>query len=273
MKALKIVLNIALIAFALFAVQSCNKTEKPQVSILELGYENSAVAYIGSDLHIEAEIVAEAKVRDIRVVIEHDEAEKHEGEFSFDSTYTDKYAGVINADFHEHIDIPLETETGTYLFTMTVNDEEGQVSEKSRQLSIESPQDDEMPVITVNSAPEDGQVFTTGETISISGTVTDNYGIAGLYVGLVKESQNLTDAEVTHENTISLLHTHDFDDPANVSFDASIEIGASQDNDQPETKPINWESGNYYLLVKAPNALGGGAGLSAHYLVEVRIEK
>ncbi len=44
---------------------SCNKEEetlaKPVINLIELGLGNSHVAYIGADLHIEAEIVARRK--------------------------------------------------------------------------------------------------------------------------------------------------------------------------------------------------------------------
>ena len=53
---------IALISALGVIFTSCKKTEdvtpKPVITMNELGYENSKIAYAGSDLHIESEIVA-----------------------------------------------------------------------------------------------------------------------------------------------------------------------------------------------------------------------
>jgi hypothetical protein len=103
---------------------------------------------------------------------------------------------------------------------------------------------------------------------SIAGTITDALGIAGVYVALVKEEQNLTNSQVNSSNTITLLHTHELIDPKNVSFSASIKVGATTDNDITP-KAINWTSGNYYIVVKSP-AIDGEVGFSARYPVVLR---
>ena len=46
---------------------------KPVIDLLELGLNDSHMAYIGGDLHIEAEIVAEGKISTIEVEIHQEE--------------------------------------------------------------------------------------------------------------------------------------------------------------------------------------------------------
>ena len=60
----RILLVVIAFATGLF-LTSCEKEDevaKPVISGLELGIGNSHVAYIGADLHIETEIVAEGKI-------------------------------------------------------------------------------------------------------------------------------------------------------------------------------------------------------------------
>jgi hypothetical protein len=258
---------------------SCEEDVKPPViSDVEVGLKNSKTAYVGADLHLEATIVAEGKISKIQVTIhpaseaEHVSAMKaksattHEDEWEVDTTYT-KFSGLKNTTFHEHIDIPVNAEQGAYHLHIIVVDMEGNSTEFEEEgLTISAPVADGVkPTITISTAPTANQVFTTGQTITISGNITDALGLAGTYIGLVKVSQNLTDAQVSSSNTITLLHFHDFTDPKNYSFSASIQVGTAKDNDITP-KDATWTAGEYYLVVKAP-AVDGEAGFSAHYPV------
>ena len=89
-----------------------------------------------------------------------------------------------------------------------------------------------------------------------------------MYIGLVREDQNLTDAEVNATNTITILHTHEFDSPDSHNFSASITVGATQDNNitpKDITGDIAWQSANYYIVVKCKDAFGGNWTFSNHY--------
>jgi hypothetical protein len=265
--------------FLIFTATSCKKEEKtnlPSIIITELGYENTKTAFPGSDLHMEATIVAEGKIASIIVEI-HPEGEHSlksgssllAGSWGFDSTYTGKYAGVKNTEFHEHIEIPATADTGHYHFHFILTDMEGNQSAVEEELHITIPTDREAPVVTVNNAPSDGQAFVNGQTITISGVVTDDIAIAEIYIALVAQSQGLPDSLVNQVNTITLLHTHEFHDPSSVSFQAQLIVGAATDNDEPDPKPITWTPGNYYILVKSPDAFGGNVGFSAHYPIVI----
>ncbi len=253
---------------------SCEKDEvptaEPVVNLTELGYDNNKVGYLGTDLHIEAEIVAEAGIDKVTIEIhpegEHD-PDGHDHGWEFEVTF-DKFSGLKNTTFHEHIDIPVTAEAGDYHFHFAVTDLDGRQTIAEAELEVKQPDDATAPTMSITSAPSNNQVFDNGETITISGTVSDDKALGGMYIGLVREDQNLTNAEVKATNTITLLHTHDFDSPASHSFSASIVVGASQDNNitpKDIIGDIAWQSGNYYILVKCKDAFGGNWAFSERY--------
>jgi hypothetical protein len=271
----RVLLSLLLAASLIFV--GCKKDEeyaKPTVSLSELGYENSKIGYAGSELHIEADIVAEATINKVTVEIHHEGDDGrtvatilHEDEWEVDTTYT-KFSGKKNATFHEHIDIPVHAEVGDYHVHIVVTDMEGQSITVEDELEVQHPTDAVAPEMTISSAPANGQVFANGETITISGSVTDDKALGGMYIGLVRVDQNISDADVNATNTITLLHTHEFDSDASHNFSASIEVGAAQDNNiTPKniTGDIAWQSANYYLVVKCKDAFGGNWTISNQY--------
>jgi hypothetical protein len=133
-------------ALTIFSLSSCNKDKeisKPEIKSFELGNDNSNSAYPGSDLHIEADIVAEGKINRIEIKIHHEgeHGKKFasyilsEGEWEVDSTYV-KFSGLKNTIFHEDLDIPADAETGDYHFHFAVIDMEGNKAEVERELEI-----------------------------------------------------------------------------------------------------------------------------------------
>ena len=267
-------ISLLLIVSGLVLFNSCDKDDediiKPVISDLELGIGNSHVAYQGADLHIEAEIEAEGRIDVITVEIHQEEGSSDEIEASYD-----EYAGLKNTTFHKHVDIPAETPTGTYHVHITVTDQEGNQTTVEDEIEIEELADEEAPEINISSAPESGKSYANGETITISGTITDNISLAGMVVALVKESDNISDADVTGVNTsvIIMLHTHDFEDPDETEFTASIAVGAANDNNMTPAaiEGANaWRPGNYYILVKCKDAKGNWA-YSSHYPIVINL--
>ncbi len=281
MKKRNIVVAIALgVAVFFTACEDEDPTiAKPEVTIMELGvgetHGDDHTAIVGSDLHIEAEIVAEGTIDLVKVLI-HPEGEEHksamhEDEWELDTTYT-KFSGLKNTTFHEHVDIDTSAEAGEYHFDIIVTDMEGNQSSAEAELEIILPDDAVAPEITVASVPTSNQSFNDGESISISGLITDDKALGGLYIGLVREDQNLTDAEVNDNNTITILHTHDFDSYLSHNFSSSITVGAAQDNNiTPKniTGDIAWQSGNYYIVVKCKDEFGGNWTFSDHYPIVI----
>jgi hypothetical protein len=98
MKQIHFLLYAFIIAVAVFTT-SCDKDDDvtpPVISDLEIGYSNSLTGYLGSDLHVEATILAPGKIANIRIVI-HPEGEDdhksalgiaHNEAWEVDTTFT-----------------------------------------------------------------------------------------------------------------------------------------------------------------------------------------
>ncbi len=279
----KIKLITVLLTAVIISLNSCKKDDeivpKPQINNFELGYENNKIGFPGTDLHLEAEIIAEGKIDKVTIEIhpegEHGEKSTtsvlHDGEWEYDSTYAE-FSGLKNTTFHKHIDIPIDAEIAHYHFHFIVTDMEGNQTEIEEVLEIQQPNDTEAPVVNVTSAPSANEVFSNGQTISISGLVSDDKALGGMYIGLVREDQNLSDADVNASNTITILHTHDFESHTTHNFSANIIIGAAQDNNitpKDITGDIAWQSANYYIIVKCKDAFGGNGTISNHYPIVI----
>ncbi len=141
---------MAIVLIAVFFV-SCEEDEvkMPEILSFELGYDNSRTAYLGSDLHIDADIIAENGID--RIVVEiHYEGDHHhhhkssviahsDHEWEFDHAYTE-FQGLKNTTFHKHIDIPLDAKPGEYHFHFKVIDMEGYSAEIEDDLEIKEPE-------------------------------------------------------------------------------------------------------------------------------------
>jgi hypothetical protein len=145
MKTSNVILALFLAA-TVFSFNACTKDKvvsKPEIKSFELGHDNSGYAYPGSDLHIEADIVAEGKISSIEIKIHHegDHGKKFasyilsEGEWEVDSAYI-KFSGLKNTIFHEDLDVPADAEAGDYHFHFAVIDMEGNKAEVERELEI-----------------------------------------------------------------------------------------------------------------------------------------
>jgi len=161
--------RIFLIAIAFTAglfFTSCDNDDevaKPVITILELGegdsHGNDHTAIIGSDVHIEVDVVAEGKIDKIQVRIhpegEHEEDGMNE-EWEIDTTYT-KFSGLKNTTFHEHLDIALEAEPGQYHFDFVVTDMEGNQSSAEADLEIQNSDDAAISGISISNAQTNNQ--------------------------------------------------------------------------------------------------------------------
>ena len=249
MKTNAILLGVAF-AMGLF-FSSCEDEEvipKPVIGEVELGVANSHVAYIGSDLHIDVEVVAEGKIDVITVEIHKEDGSGEEIEVEF----TD-YSGQKNGTFHEHVDIPSGMAAGEYHFHLTVTDQVGNATTIEEELTLEESTDTESPEISISEAPAENEEFSTGQSISISGQVTDNVGIGGIVVALVREGGS------QEPDDVIIMQLEYFQDTDEVDFSAAIEAGASQDNQETpeEIEGDNaWQSGGYYILVRAWDTIG-----------------
>lgn len=113
-----------------FLMTSCEDTDMPTIDMHEFGYENTGTASPGGDLHMDAEIVAEGTIDEVRIEIHGEDSHKKDGDHSaaegweVDEVFAD-YSGLKNATFHEHIEVPETSALGMYHFYMKVTDMEG----------------------------------------------------------------------------------------------------------------------------------------------------
>lgn len=145
--------SLLFISIASVLLVACEKEiSAPVIKNVEIGYENSKTAYIGGDLHIEADIIADGKIANIRLVIHHEEegaehapkmkisgAAAHTEEWEVDSIYTGVYANVKNTNFHEHIEIPEYAEAGSYHLHLYVTDLEGSQTVIEEEITLLTP--------------------------------------------------------------------------------------------------------------------------------------
>ena len=117
---------------------ACSKDDDavpvPDLTGVEIGSDNSKIAYAGSDIHIEAQITAPGNIASVAVEI-HPEA--GDG-WKFDSVYTTGFVGLKSAEFHKHIDIPADALTGHYHLHFVVTDQRGQKKELEAEIEIKN---------------------------------------------------------------------------------------------------------------------------------------
>lgn len=137
MKTNKILNSFVLAMIVLIGISSCKKDDqvviKPTITDLEVGHENNKTGYPGHDIHLEAEIFAPGKIKDISIEIH---SAEHEEGWSLNKTFTQGYTGSKNVDFHEHIDIPEDAAPGEYHLHIVVTDQEGNATKEESDLIL-----------------------------------------------------------------------------------------------------------------------------------------
>ena len=143
--------NFKLIAITLFLgtfLYSCNSdddgssSDAPLISNFEYGegssHSTNQVAYKGSDIHIEADISAEAIVSSITLSIHAHDLTPSDGEEDWDfvQVFTDSNYLALNPTFHEHIDVPTNIPSGEYHVELLVIDESGNSTEVEGYIQI-----------------------------------------------------------------------------------------------------------------------------------------
>ena len=144
--------SLLFISIATVLLVACEKEiSAPVIKNVEIGHANSKTAYIGGDLHLEADIIADGKIANIRLVIHHEEEAEHAPkmkisgvvlhaeEWEVDTIYTGVYANVKNTTFHEHIEVPEYAEPGSYHLHLYVTDLEGNQSMIEEEITILRP--------------------------------------------------------------------------------------------------------------------------------------
>lgn len=143
--------HLTIIALSIFTLYACSNDDDvlalkaPTISNFEYGegssHSTEPVGYIGSDIHLEAEIYAEATISSISVEIHAHDLTPGDGEveWDFEQIFTGNKYLVANPTFHEHIDIPDNIPAGEYHIVLTATDELGNSTEIEGYIQILAP--------------------------------------------------------------------------------------------------------------------------------------
>lgn len=204
---MKISLKSFIVLFISFIfISSCKKDEDeiipvPSFNNLEIGTDNNKTAYPGSDIHIEAEILAPATIASVKLEIH---PQSGEG-WSYEQEYTEGFSGLKNAEFHKHIDIPAEAPLGLYHVHLSVTDALGQSTELESELELKF--DPSLPVVTgLEVSPN-----TAGTDLHLEAVISATNKIAKVVVevhGSAWEKEfEFTDAAMVGQTTYN-FHKH-----------------------------------------------------------------
>jgi len=270
MKYFKYICILFAAVFIIFT--SCKKddedTTDPVISGLEIGVGNSKVLYQGGDVHLQFEASDDTELGYYKVEI-HYEGKGVASEWEYSNQWNFE-TGLKNSLIHHHdILVPPDADPGDYHFHLTLVDKAGNSASEEHDVEVKVPTDTTAPVISVTTIPSGS--YSTGDTIRIAGNVTENDSLGGVYIALMKTSDNIPDSEikppcVSGGTAIAgFLHNHDFPIPDSYSFDVYLVVGQTQDNDY-HVGPcdISWGTGDYYVVVKSPDK-SGNVGFSQHY--------
>ena len=132
LKVTKLFLAFLTVAALFTACKKDKITSAPTISDLEVGHDNNKTAFPGTDIHIEAELLAEATIASVKLEIQPVSGIG----WKFVEEYKDGFVGQKNAEFHKHIDVPADAALGKYLIRLSVTDQQGQITKIESDLEI-----------------------------------------------------------------------------------------------------------------------------------------
>jgi len=114
----------------------------PTITAMEVGPNNSKVAHPGNDVHVEAQIVATANMESVTLEIN----PKSGTGWKLNTVYTEGFAGLKNAEFHKHVDVPADAALGSYTVKLKVRDTNGKETTVASDLELSN--DPSLPKVT-----------------------------------------------------------------------------------------------------------------------------
>jgi hypothetical protein len=197
------VLIVALLFMAV--LNACKKDndpvlQAPTITGLEIGSGNNKTAYPGNDLHIEAEIVAEANIASVTLEINPVSGNG----WKLNTTYTEGFVGLKNAEFHQHYDVPADAAVGDYKVVLTVVDQAGKTTKIESDLKVLV--DPTLPSVTDLAVEYEGN-----DEIHLEAKVAAPNKIAKVIIevhgGNYEEEFEFTDANMVGQTSYN-LHKH-----------------------------------------------------------------
>ena len=247
--------HVALFVLAGITLSSCSDDdneliveEAPLISNFEFGQGSSHgdghVAYTGSDIHLEAEIVAEAGVKSISVDIHAHDLEVGEGEeeWDFEKIWDDTKYQAINPKFHEHIDVPSNAPAGEYHITFTVTDENGNSTEIEGHIDIMKP-------ITISDLSIDESVE-RGDDFHVEFTIDAVHGVHHVIVDIHAHGLTVGEGEAEWH----------FDQEFEEGLHGKTSAAFHEHIDVPATAPV----GEYHMVITIEDEAGNTTKIDTH---------
>jgi hypothetical protein len=267
-------LNLSIIAFALitFLFSSCSKDDddktSPIISGLEIGLGNNKELHQGGELHLEFEVSDNEGLAYYTIEI-HPEMKSGNMQWEYENRWDFEGSPKNDQVHHHEIMVAEDADLGTYHFHLKIADVNGNITSVEEYVELNEAIAGNGPEIHIEDHPTEGQVFTDGQSITIAGHAhSETSHIAGMFIAIVKESDNLPNEEVNASNAIVIFHEHDFE-LYEVDFNESITVGATEDNNHPAPGAIaSWALGESYILLKAVDE-EGHVSFSQHFHIEV----
>lgn len=239
---------LMVIAVLTATLASCSEDDDPKVagpaiSGFEFGqggtHSTDGIAYKGSDIHIEAGIVAEATVKSITLEIH---AHGLEDAWEFEKIYTDAKYLVKNPTFHEHVDVPTNIPAGEYHLTLVVTDQNNNTSEVEGHLEILDP-------ISVSDISID-ETVARGDDFHTEFMISAVHGIRHIIVNIHGHGITVGDGEV--EWHFEEEFEEGYHDEAEVKFHEHIDV--------PATAP----AGEYHMTITIEDEKGNTIEFEKH---------
>ena len=233
--------NFKLLSFFVLAavtLSSCSSDDDspliedaPLITNFEYGEGSShgdeQVGYKGSDIHLEAEIVAEATVSSISLDIQ---------------IYTDADYLVKNPVFHEHVDVPANIPSGEYHITLTVTDSNGNSTEIEGHIHI-------MDAVTTSALSIDESVV-RGTDLHTEFLIEAVYGVHNVTVDI--HAHGLTVGEGEQEWHFEQVYEEGYHGETAVEFHEHIDV--------PVTAPV----GEYHMVITIEDEEGNTSKIDTH---------
>ncbi|MBH13885.1 MAG: protein containing PKD domain-containing protein [Leeuwenhoekiella sp.] len=247
--------HLALFVLAGIILSSCSDDdtdviveEAPLISNFEFGegstHGDEQVAYKGSDIHLEAEIVAEATVSSITLDIHAHDLEVGEGEeeWHFEQEFTDESYLVINPTFHEHVDVPATAPAGEYHITLTVTDTNGNSTEVEGHIQVLDP-------VTTSNLSIDESVA-RGSDFHAEFLIEAVHGVHNITVDI--HAHGLTVGEGEAEWDFEQIFEEGYHGETSVEFHEHIDV--------PATAPV----GEYHMVITIEDEEGNISEIDTH---------
>lgn len=156
---------LALLSVFAMVLTSCDNEDITPSSIEfknpEFGHDNNKIGIIGGDIHLECDIVSNAKIRIIQVALLKDN--KPVTSQIYDNA---QYVGVLNTKFHEHLKLSDDLKEGEYtcmIAVTTVDNTTRYISEKiqlkKKTVDTKAPKITNLNVDKMTAAPNEKLTF------------------------------------------------------------------------------------------------------------------